>query len=94
MTVMTRPAPSRIKHLLAIAAMFLIPIGAEAAGLRMTVEHPHFTCEGRHGNLSHVAFRPGDLATDAPLPCCDGQLGCAQFLSTNTIVRQPREWRG
>ncbi len=63
---------------------------AQASELRMTVEKPHFTCEGRGQLLSHVAYVPGDrqqkISDDAPLPCCDGQIGCAQFLSTNTIL--------
>lgn len=77
--------------------------GAKASDLRMTVEQPHFTCEGHGGGFSRVAFRPGsdlraapsEAADDAaPLPCCDGKIGCAQFLSTNTIVRQAHEWHG
>ncbi len=62
---------------------------AQASELRMTVEKPHFTCEGRGQLLSHVAYVPGANQrgiSDAPLPCCDGQIGCAQFLSTNTIL--------
>ncbi len=66
---------------------------AQASDLRMTVESPHFTCEGAQKFLSRVAFHPG-AADPAPLPCCDGQIGCAQFLSTNTIVRQSHEWHG
>ena len=63
---------------------------AQASELRMTVEKPHFTCEGRGQLLSHVAYVPGEyrrqVSDDAPFPCCDGQIGCAQFLSTNTIL--------
>ena len=66
---------------------------ASAIDLRMTVQRPHFTCEGHVRHFSDVAYRSGD-AGDAPLPCCDGQIGCAQFLSTNTVVRPPREYRG
>lgn len=84
----------------------VIATGAQASDLRMTVEQPHFTCEGRGGDFSRVAYHPGETygaapasATDpaddaAPLPCCDGKIGCAQFLSTNTIVRQSHEWHG
>ncbi len=64
--------------------------GATASELRMTVEKPHFTCEGRGQLLSHVDYVPGQdqrkVIDEAPLPCCDGQIGCAQFLSTNTIL--------
>ncbi|MCQ8241892.1 hypothetical protein [Rhizosaccharibacter radicis] len=75
---------------------------AQASDLRMTVEKPHFTCEGRQASLQHTAYRPGDAeraAADqfdgqAPLPCCDGQIGCAQFLSTNTILRPHKQVRG
>jgi hypothetical protein len=69
---------------------------ARASELRMTVEKPHFTCEGRGRLLSQAAFRPGQdrQPTDAPLPCCDGQIGCAQFLSTSTIVNPDRPQRG
>ena len=68
-------------------------VPAAAAGLRMTVERPHFTCE-RHGALpSRVVYHPGEsLAAQPVLPCCDGQFGCAQFLSTNTVLRQTHRW--
>ena len=69
-------------------------LGAKASDLRMTVEPPHFTCEGSQNALSRVAFHPDGDADKAPLPCCDGKIGCAQFLSTNTIVRQAHEWHG
>ena len=83
------------KTLLLIGLAGLIPaLGAQASDLRMTVETPHFTCEGARNSLSRVAFRPDDPSTPAPLPCCDGKIGCAQFLSTNTVVRQSHEWRG
>ena len=93
----TSPTKS-IANLIAIAALtFAAPVfQAHASDLRMTVEQPRFTCEGSHSALSHVAFHPGDdlKTVAAPLPCCNGQLGCAQFLSTNTIVRQSHEWHG
>lgn len=76
----------------------MIATGAHAADLRMTVEKPHFTCEGRTTLLSHVSYMAGeykhDIDQDAPLPCCDGQIGCAQFLSTNTIIHPQRPLRG
>ncbi len=58
----------------------------------MTVEKPHFTCEGNGRMLSHVAYRLSQQPLSAPLPCCDGKLGCAQFLSTNTVVHPVRHW--
>ena len=68
----------------------------------MTVEQPRFTCQGDASHFSHVAYVPASpdgqlLSVDdesAPLPCCDGKLGCAQFLSTNTIIRQATQWHG
>ncbi len=84
-----------------LALPILLTVGtaaAQASELRMTVEKPHFTCEGRGSLLSHVAYVPGEyrhrISDDAPLPCCDGQIGCAQFLSTNTILRADRPQRG
>ncbi len=66
---------------------------AQASDLRMTVEQPNFTCQGAQKYLSRVTFHPADTL-GAPLPCCDGKIGCAQFLSTNTIVRQAHQWHG
>ena len=101
-----------MKSLLTILLFMAAPVTvATASGLRMTVEQPHFTCEGHDSHFSHVAYVPGaaagnssdrglstasDLADDgqAPLPCCDGKIGCAQFLSTNTVIRQSTEWHG
>ena len=62
---------------------------AQASGLRMTVERPHFTCDGGAISLSHVAYRPD---AKPALPCCDGKIGCAQFLSTSTVLRAPHRW--
>ena len=79
-----------------LSAILMLALGCSAsfgADLRMTVERPHFTCEGRVRHFSDVAYHPGQ-ADAAPLPCCDGQIGCAQFLSTNTIVRATHEWHG
>jgi hypothetical protein len=68
--------------------------GAQASALRMTVEKPHFTCESRGIALSHVVFHPEDHAGVKPsLPCCASQLGCAQFLSTNTVLHLSRQHR-
>ena len=80
------------------AALAMTGFAAQAAELRMTVEKPHFTCEGR-SMLFHVAYVPGSaeqrpVSSDAPLPCCDGKIGCAQFLSTNTILHPEHPQRG
>ena len=76
--------------LLTMAVAGMAQGNVRASELRMTVERPHFTCEGRGQLLSHVAYVPGQserkVVGDAPLPCCDGQIGCAQFLSTNTVL--------
>ena len=56
----------------------------------MTVEKPRFTCERGGVSLSHVAYRPADRPG---LPCCGGQIGCAQFLSTTTVLHPPHRWR-
>ena len=80
-----------------------LPAVASASGLRMTVEQPRFTCQGDASQFSHVAYIPDapdsqllPVSSDdaAPLPCCDGKLGCAQFLSTNTNIRPATQWHG
>ena len=81
-----------MKNLILPMLLCVTGIGmAQAAPLRMTVAKPHFTCEGRDKLLSQAAYVPG---ADAPLPCCDGKIGCAQFLSTDTIVRPDHPQRG
>ncbi len=87
-----------MRTILAVSTMLaLTGFAAHASELRMTVEKPHFTCEGR-SMLSHVAYVPGEdrrrVLADAPLPCCDGQIGCAQFLSTSTILHPDHPQRG
>ncbi len=76
--------------LLTMAVTGMTQETVKASELRMTVEKPHFTCEGRGQLLSHVDYVPGQdprkAIDEVPLPCCDGQIGCAQFLSTNTIL--------
>lgn len=82
------------KLLLALALCAMPVMAASASDLRMTVEQPHFTCEGHDSHFVRAAYHPQAVSDDAPLPCCDGKLGCAQFLSTNTVVRQSHEWHG
>ena len=77
-----------------LSAVAMLALGCAASfgsDLRMTVERPHFTCEGHVRHYSDAAYHPGE-DDGAPLPCCDGQIGCAQFLSTNTIVRTTQHW--
>ena len=88
------------RQLRATAAALLLGAGlvaggaSRAADLRMTVEKPRFTCERGGVSLSHVSFHAGQARlANAVLPCCDGRLGCAQFLSTNTVVLPQRRWR-
>lgn len=90
------------KQLLSTLILLAAPAaatGVHAAELRMTVEKPHFTCEGRGTILGKVAYVPGEYKQavsdeDAPLPCCDGQIGCAQFLSTSTVLHPGHALRG
>ncbi len=60
--------------------------------LRMTVEKPHFMCESSRLLFSRVAYHPGGMDAGTVKSCCDGQLGCAQFLSTNTVLHPLRRW--
>ena len=94
--------PSSRRSCLAVAAASMLAGTAFAAApgvglasdLRMTVEKPHFTCERHVASFSRAAFQSdGRPARPAALPCCDGQLGCAQFLSTNTVLRASRRHR-
>ncbi len=85
---------------LAIAAASMLASFAAAPGLalasdlRMTVEKPRFTCETHGAVFSHASFRSDrEPGIAAALPCCEGQLGCAQFLSTNTVLRASRRHR-
>ncbi len=79
--------------LLAVTGIAAAPGVVLASELRMTMEKPRFTCEARSASLSHVALRPVRRpAAPAPLPCCDGQFGCAQFLPTSTVLPHPRRY--
>jgi hypothetical protein len=88
---------SSIRAFLAVIAAGTGLVASISAGhasdLRMTVEKPQFICERGGGALSHAAYHPGQRPVAQPtLPCCDGQLGCAQFLSTSTVLHRPRRW--
>ena len=70
--------------------------GASVAQLQLSAPLPHFVCAGHGVSLSRAAYTPpsAPAARTVPLPCCDGQLACAQFLSTTTILHGPKRWRG
>ncbi len=91
--------PARFSLCLAgFTAVMLSGLGGAMAatpgeGLRMTIERPHFTCESGGRTLSRVAYHLHEAAPQqGVLPCCDGQIVCAQFLSTNTVVRPGQRW--
>ena len=75
-----------MKTVLAAVALVLVfgsPVGA--VEFQSPVTKQLYTC-ARPG-LSRVA-----MTTD-PAPCCDGQLRCAQFLSTTGILHTSRNPR-
>ncbi len=97
MSSSSRPPLRTFAALALCGAGFAVGGAARGADLRMTVEKPRFTCERGGSALSHVAFHPerqraAGAVLPTALPCCDGQLGCAQFLSTNTVVLPSRRW--
>ena len=70
---------------------------AGAAQLQLSAPAPHFVCAGHGGvSLSRAAYAPpsATVARTPPLPCCNGRLACAQFLSTTTILHGPKRWHG
>ena len=67
----------------ALASLFGLP--AEAVEFQTPVTKQLYTCA--KPGLSRVA-----MTTD-PAPCCDGQLKCAQFLSTTGILHTSRNPR-
>ena len=92
----SRRSPFRFlaASMLSTGGWSLAPGMVLASDLRMTVERPHFTCETHGASFSRAAFHPGrEPMPPSPLPCCDGQLGCAQFLSTSTVLRASRRHR-
>ena len=73
------------------AALLAATVGAAGDPLHVTMERPHFICRANAARVSHTAYDPAGDA-DAPLPCCDGRIGCAQFLSTHTVLHGKVRW--
>ncbi len=70
---------------MAAAAMMLLPQSASAIDFQTPVTKHLYTCASP--GVSRVAL------TADPAACCEGQLKCAQFLSTQGLIlsrRQPR----
>lgn len=57
--------------------------GAQAVELRSPVPNQLYTCAQ---GVSRVSLQ-------APAPCCEGQLKCAQFLSTTAVLKTMRDPR-
>jgi hypothetical protein len=66
-------------------ATALLIFASEGAQARSAAPQLSSTCTT---GLERVAARPADLVR-----CCEGQLRCAEFLSTTTIMRTRRERR-
>ena len=63
------------------------------APLPMSAQRPHFVC-APHAVFRSTAGGGEAAAPTAPLPCCNGRLACAQFLSTTTILHGSKRWHG
>ncbi len=75
-----------VRTIFAGATLALAFMGsAMAVEYRTPVTKQLFTCAG--GGVSRVA------APETPAPCCEGQLRCAQFLSTTGILKPMRDPR-
>ena len=71
-----------MKIALVTAAMTLaLAFSAHAVELRTPVTKQLFTC------VTSGVSRVAALVDAVPAPCCEGQLKCAQFLSTTGIVK-------
>ncbi len=66
-----------MKTFLLASALVLTSLTAQAIEMRTPVAKQLYTCAT---GVSRV------LATASP-PCCDGQLRCAQFLSTTGVLK-------
>jgi len=66
----------------ALALTLTMAGSAAAVEYRTPVTKQLFTCA-----------TPGVSRVDLPAPCCDGQLKCAQFLSTTGVLKQARDPR-
>jgi len=74
-----------MKSILAVAAMLASCYPAHAVEFQTPVMKQLYTCA--KPGLSRVS-----MVTD-PAPCCDGQLKCAQFLSTTGMLEARRNPR-
>lgn len=64
-----------------------------AGELHPAYAKPHFTCETLRP--LRAAWHPERATRDeAQQTCCNGQIGCAQFLPSSTALRQPHHWHG
>lgn len=66
-------------------ATILLIFASEGAQARSAATRQSSACTA---GLERVAARPADLVR-----CCEGQLRCAEFPSTTTIVRTRRDRR-
>lgn len=72
-----------MRQVLAVAAMVLAScLPAGAVEFQTPITKQLYTCA--KPGLQRVAM------TSEPAPCCDGQLRCAQFLSTTGILQNRR----
>lgn len=74
-----------MKSVLAVAAMMASCYPAGAIELQTPVMKQLYTCA--KPGMSRVAV------VNDPAPCCDGQLKCAQFLSTTGMLQARRNLR-
>ena len=74
-----------MRPILAMAAMLMSGCPAHAVEFQTPVMKQLYTCA--KAGLSRVS-----MVTD-PAPCCDGQLRCAQFLSTTGMLQVQRNPR-
>ncbi len=71
-----------MKTVLAAAILMASCLPAGAVEFQTQITKQLFTCA--KPGLQRVAV------TSEPAPCCDGQLRCAQFLSTTGVLRNAR----
>jgi hypothetical protein len=79
-----------MKTVLAALIMSVLSLGsATAVEYRTPVTKQLFTCAAH----SVLRISTGSVALPGFAPCCDGQLKCAQFLSTTGIHKMLRDPR-
>ena len=72
-----------VKTISLASALVLMSMAAHAVEMRTPVTKQLYTC----------ATGVSRVATIDPAPCCDGQLRCAQFLSTTGVLKAMRDPR-